>query len=68
VVKHSPHTADLLVGAWSRPYTKEDAFFPLPWVAADKFWPPVGRVDNVHGDRHLVCTCPPVEVYAQAAE
>jgi glycine dehydrogenase len=68
ILKHSPHTADLLVGDWRRPYPRERAFFPLPWVAADKYWPPVARVDNVQGDRQLVCTCPPPEVYAQAAE
>jgi glycine dehydrogenase len=68
VVKHAPHPAALLVGPWQRPYPREQAFFPLPWVAADKYWPPVARVDNAHGDRHLVCTCPPVTEYALAAE
>jgi glycine dehydrogenase len=67
-LKHSPHTVDLLVGEWSRPYGRQQAFFPLPWLEADKYWPPVGRVDNAYGDRHLVCSCPPVEDYAQAAE
>ncbi len=68
VLKHAPHPADLLIGEWTRPYSREAAFFPLPWVREDKYWPPVGRVDNAHGDRHLVCTCPPLEAYAMAAE
>ena len=68
VLKHAPHTADLLIGEWTRPYTKELAFFPVPAIREDKYWPPVGRVDNVYGDRHLVCSCPPVEAYQQAAE
>lgn len=65
VLKRAPHTAeDLLRETWDRPYTREEAAFPLPWVKGDKFWPPVGRVDNVFGDRNLVCTCPSVEAYA----
>jgi glycine dehydrogenase len=67
-LKRAPHTADLLLADWTRPYSREAAFFPLPWVKDDKYWPPVGRVDNVYGDRHLVCTCPPIEDYQQAAE
>jgi glycine dehydrogenase len=68
VLKHAPHTADLLLDEWTRPYTKEQAFFPVPTVREDKYWPPVGRVDNAYGDRHLVCSCPPLEAYQQAAE
>ena len=68
VLKHSPHTADLLIGEWPRPYSKEQAFYPPGSQPEDKYWPPVGRVDNVYGDRHLVCTCPPLEAYQQAAE
>jgi glycine dehydrogenase len=65
VLKRAPHTAeDLLREAWDRPYSREEAAFPLAWVKADKFWPSVGRVDNVFGDRNLVCTCPSVEAYA----
>jgi glycine dehydrogenase len=65
VLKRAPHTAeDLLRETWDRPYTREEAAFPVPWVKADKYWPPVGRVDNVFGDRNLVCTCPSVEAYA----
>jgi glycine dehydrogenase len=68
LLKDAPHTAELLLGEWRRPYSRDQAFFPLPWVRADKYWPPVGRVDNAYGDRHLVCTCPPVADYLEAAE
>jgi glycine dehydrogenase len=68
VLKHAPHTPDLLIADWTAPYSKERAFFPLPYIKADKYWPPVGRVDNVFGDRNLVCSCPPMEDYLEAAE
>ena len=68
LLKNAPHTQDLLVEDWDRPYSKKEAFFPLPFVQADKYWPPVGRVDNVAGDRNLVCSCPPLEEYLEAAE
>ena len=68
VLKHAPHTHALLLAEWSRPYSREKAFFPVQSVQADKYWPPVARVDNVAGDRNLVCTCPPMEAYAEAAE
>ena len=58
----------LLKGTWTKPYTKEQAFFPLSALREDKYWPPVGRVDNVAGDRTLVCSCPPMEAYRDAAE
>jgi glycine dehydrogenase len=67
-LKRAPHTADLLLGDWDRPYDKAQAFTPLGGDPADKYWPPVARVDNVYGDRHVVCTCPPVAAYAEAAE
>ncbi|MGE0222042.1 MAG: aminomethyl-transferring glycine dehydrogenase [Acetobacteraceae bacterium] len=68
-LKHAPHTAaEVMASVWSHAYTREQAAFPLPWVAAAKYWPPVKRVDNVYGDRNLVCTCAPLESYAQAAE
>jgi glycine dehydrogenase len=68
-LKNAPHTAaEVMSDGWSHAYTRQQAAFPLPWVAARKYWPPVKRVDNVHGDRHLVCTCAPLEAYAQAAE
>jgi glycine dehydrogenase len=67
-LKRAPHTADLLFADWTRPYSREQAFFPAPWVRSDKYWPPVARVDNAYGDRHLVCACPPLEDYREAAE
>ena len=61
-LKLAPHTAEVVVSSdWQRSYTREEAAFPLAWVKENKYWPPVGRVDNVYGDRHLVCTCPTVE-------
>lgn len=61
---NAPHAYHLLVGeTWDHPYSREVAFFPTDATRADKYWPPVGRVDNVYGDKHLVCTCPPVEAY-----
>ena len=69
LLKHAPHTHHLLLDDdWHRPYSKARAFFPQRTLREDKYWPPVGRVDNVSGDRNLVCTCPPIEAYAQAAE
>ena len=66
---HAPHTPDLLVAEeWDRPYSKERAFFPLPGSREDKYWPPVARIDNVYGDRHLACACPPPEAYDEAAD
>ncbi len=67
-LKRAPHTADLLMADWTRPYSREAAFTPLGGDPSDKYWPPVARVDNVYGDRHVVCTCPPIEDYAEAAE
>jgi glycine dehydrogenase len=64
-LKRAPHSAGALVGEWDRPYSREQAVFPLPWVRESKFWPFVGRIDNVYGDRNLVCLCPPVEEYAE---
>jgi glycine dehydrogenase len=68
-LKHAPHTAaEVMADVWTHAYTRAVAAFPLPWVAASKYWPPVKRVDNVYGDRNLICTCAPLEAYAQAAE
>ena len=61
---HAPHTADsLLVETWDRPYTREAAAFPMAELKDNKYWPPVGRIDQVYGDRHLVCSCPPLSDY-----
>jgi glycine dehydrogenase len=68
-LKNAPHTAhEVMADNWPHGYSRARAAFPLPWVAAAKYWPPVKRVDNVYGDRNLVCTCAPLEAYAQAAE
>ncbi|MCH8167255.1 MAG: aminomethyl-transferring glycine dehydrogenase [Proteobacteria bacterium] len=67
-LRHAPHTVEDLVGDWDRAYTREQACFPPGAFRVDKYWPPVNRVDNVYGDRNLVCTCPPVEAYMDAAE
>ncbi|ABM37987.1 aminomethyl-transferring glycine dehydrogenase [Polaromonas naphthalenivorans] len=64
-LKHAPHTAASLMGAdWDRPYSRETGAFPLASLKAVKYWPPVGRVDNVYGDRNLSCSCIPVADYA----
>jgi glycine dehydrogenase len=63
-LKHAPHTAAVVTGEWDRPYSRELAAFPAPWVKERKFWPFVARIDNVYGDRNLVCACLPVEAYA----
>jgi len=63
-LKRAPHPAAVLLDeGWSRPYTREEAAYPLPWVREWKYWPPVSRIDNVHGDRHLVCSCEGMEAY-----
>ena len=67
-LRHAPHTVNDLVADWDRKYSREAGCFPPGSFRVDKYWPPIGRVDNVYGDRNLVCTCPPVESYAQAAE
>jgi len=65
-LKNAPHTAAELAGDWPHAYSREEAAFPLPSVPEAKFWPAVKRVDQVYGDRHFVCTCPPIEDYANA--
>ena len=60
-LKNAPHTTEALArDDWGHPYSREAAAFPLPWLRESKYWPPVGRIDNAYGDRHLVCTCPSV--------
>jgi glycine dehydrogenase len=66
VIKHAPHTVRLVTADnWTRKYSRSKAIFPLKWVKENKFWPSVARVDNAHGDRNLICTCPPIESYAE---
>jgi glycine dehydrogenase len=68
VLKNAPHTArTLLANEWHHDYTREQAAYPLPSLLQNKYWPPVARVDNAWGDRHLVCSCPPVSDYAEAS-
>lgn len=68
-LRHAPHTVhDIAEDAWNRPYSRSEGCFPAGSQRQDKYWSPVGRVDNVYGDRNLVCSCPPVEDYAEAAE
>jgi glycine cleavage system P protein (glycine dehydrogenase) len=67
VLKNAPHTAqDVTSDEWTHPYSREQAAYPVSGLRAQKFWPAVSRIDNPYGDRHLVCTCPPVEAYAAA--
>jgi glycine dehydrogenase len=66
-LRHAPHTGRALVGDWDRVYSRETGVFPSG-VDPDKYWPPVARIDQAYGDRHLVCACPPPEAFAEAAE
>ena len=67
-LKNAPHTIEDLVSEWDRPYSREQACYPAGANRVDKYWPAVGRIDNVFGYRNLVCTCPPLTDYAEAAE
>jgi glycine dehydrogenase len=68
-LRHAPHTVhDIAEDNWSRPYSRAQGCFPADTSRSDKYWSPVGRVDNAYGDRNLVCSCPPLEDYAEAAE
>ena len=68
VLKNAPHTANLaLADNWDFPYSREKAVYPLPYVKGNKFWPTVRRIDSAYGDRNLICSCIPVEEYAEAA-
>jgi glycine dehydrogenase len=64
-LKNAPHTVQVVTASeWTRPYPREQAAFPAPWLRAHKFWPSVGRIDNAYGDRNFICTCPPMEEYS----
>ena len=66
VLKNAPHTAEeALSYEWIHPYTREKAVYPLPYVKLNKFWPPVGRINNPYGDRNLVCICPPIDAHGK---
>ncbi|HZP27921.1 MAG TPA: glycine dehydrogenase (aminomethyl-transferring), partial [Acidimicrobiia bacterium] len=63
-LRRAPHAApDVAVDAWDRPYSRDDAAFPVASLRHDKYWSPVGRIDNAYGDRNVVCSCPPLELY-----
>lgn len=67
ILKHAPHTAEIVTAdEWDRPYSRQAAAYPLAYVKEHKFWPSVGRVNDSQGDRMLVCSCPPIEAYAEA--
>jgi len=69
VLKNAPHTSRVLLSEnWTRSYSREKAAFPLPYLRFNKFWPSVSRVDSAYGDRNLICSCIPVEAYAEAEE
>ena len=64
-LKHAPHTIETIAQSdWPHPYSRETAAFPAPWLRHHKFWPSVSRIDNVYGDRNLICTCPPMDTYS----
>jgi len=66
-LKNAPHTAEVVSGDnWDRPYSREQAAYPLPWLRENKFWPYVSRIDNIYGDRNLFCVCVPIEEYAES--
>ena len=64
ILRNAPHTAEVLMANdWKYSYSREKAAYPLKWVQSNKYWPPVGRVDNAYGDKNIVCSCPPLEAY-----
>ncbi|MEP6955683.1 MAG: glycine dehydrogenase (aminomethyl-transferring), partial [Chthoniobacterales bacterium] len=66
VLKNAPHTAQQVTAdEWSRPYSRHKAAYPAAWTKEAKFWPAVARIDNVYGDRNLVCSCPPMESFSE---
>jgi glycine dehydrogenase len=65
-LRNAPHPAERLLGPWPHAYSRELGAYPLAWVRGEKYWPPVGRVDNAYGDRNLVCSCAPIEDYSGA--
>ena len=68
-MKHAPHTEPIVLNEdWKRPYSRQKAAFPLEFVGESKFWPTVSRIDSAYGDRNLMCSCIPVEDYAEKDE
>jgi glycine dehydrogenase len=69
ILKNAPHTLAMITAdTWEFPYSRSEAAYPLPYVAENKFWPGVRRIDDAYGDRHLICTCAPIEAYAELSE
>jgi glycine dehydrogenase len=67
VLVNAPHTcAEVTADVWNYPYSRKEAAFPASWIAYNKFWPSVKRIDNAYGDRNLICTCPEVSSYEEA--
>ena len=67
-LSNAPHPAAIVMAdEWTHAYPRSVAAFPLDWIKANKFWPSVSRIDNAWGDRHLICTCPPIEAYQDSA-
>src|ERR1700730_15734101 len=63
-LRHAPHVAaDLVTDDWDRPYRRERGAYPTAELRVDKYWPPVGRIDNAYGDRNVMCSCPPLDAY-----
>ena len=67
-LKNAPHTTADLAADWDHPYSRQQAAYPVPGLYTDKFWAPVSRIDNVFGDRNLVCSCPPPEAWVTDPE
>ena len=69
MLKLAPHTAAVVMAdAWDRPYSRAKAAFPVPNLRATKFWPTTSRVNDTYGDRNLVCSCPPMEIFVEAED
>jgi glycine dehydrogenase len=69
LLKNAPHTQEFITSdSWDKPYTRQEAAFPLTWLAQHKFWPSVARIDNTYGDRNLVCSCLPLSEYSDERE
>jgi glycine dehydrogenase len=69
LLKNAPHTASVALATdWNHGYTREEAVYPKAWVKEAKFWPTVSRIDSAYGDRNLMCSCIPVEEYAEAEQ
>ena len=65
LLRNAPHTANDVTGEWNRPYSREQAVFPVTGLREQKYWPPVNRIDSVHGDRNPVCTCEGMDAYEE---